>query len=56
MKTLKINRKDLHQVVKDIKAMNVKHGPFRKSNDVYYIDILEPERAYSMFLLKYCFD
>ena len=53
MNTVKINRKDMRQFKEDIKQMHVKHGPFRKVADSYYIDILNPASAHSFFILKY---
>lgn len=51
--TLRITKKDLPQFRIDVKQLGVKHLPFQKVGNIYIVDIISPESAHSIFLLKY---
>ena len=53
--TLTIKFANIHEFQEELKRMNIRHGPFRKTQRGYEVDILDAKNNYAYIYLKYGF-
>jgi ribosome-associated toxin RatA of RatAB toxin-antitoxin module len=52
MNTVEVKRSDIREFQKDLKRMKIRHGPFRRLDSTYHVEIFSPSKA-SFIKLKY---